>query len=73
MRANASNLTMVSKAGTWRHEVLHQFGLKDEYSNKKMPLSPLGTRTSVLRSSKGLSSTIKPYHVDQIVENLSCD
>ena len=73
MRANAANLTMSSKAGTWRHEILHQFGLKDEYSNENMPISPQGTRTSIMRSSSSLGSTIKPWHVDQLVENLSCD
>ena len=72
MRANKSNVSSSSSMGSWRHEILHQFGLKDEYSKNNYPFSPQGTDTSIMRKSRRIGSTIKPWHVDYLIGNLEC-
>ena len=71
-RANASNLSINSSHGTWKHELLHQFGINDEYSNQSYPFSPQGHYYSIMNNSKKDKSRIQPHHIEEIVDNLNC-
>ena len=72
MRANAANLTPNDTMGTWRHELLHQFGLEDEYSNERYPISPQGGENNIMRDDDQNESVIQPYQVDRIIGKLEC-
>ena len=72
MRENAANMTGNSLMGVWRHELLHQFGLNDEYSNRNYPFSPQGNYTSIMKKARHDHSVVEPHHIDTLVRRLQC-
>ncbi len=68
-RVDAGNLT--AKALEYkvvRHEILHLFGLDDEYESSERPSALIGDERSVMNSGKELF----PYHLNKILTPRQC-
>ena len=71
-RADSGNLTLNSKLGTLRHEVLHKLGLKDEYIDPGMPFNPIGEDNSIMRYSRHPNAKLYPRHLDELIAPTKC-
>jgi len=71
-RPDSANYILNQSTSTMRHEVLHLFGLADEYPSKDRPFSYIGEYNSIMRSSSSLFSRLYPRHMSQVLEPLQC-
>lgn len=68
-RVDAGNLTAQAlDYKVMRHEILHLFGLDDEYESSERPSALIGDEKSVMNSGKELF----PYHLNKILTPKEC-
>ena len=70
-RENASNLTINVSCRTIKHEILHRFGLPDEYSDRKSyPYNRVACNLMGENSNKG--DLIEGRHIESIISPEQC-
>lgn len=70
---DAANLTVNSDCDTLQHELIHRFGLPDEYSSDYYPFNKRGVTTSIMNHSSLKEATLLPRHVASIISPSQCD